>query len=260
MRTAKAIPAFSMLAAFAVAGCAIDGDAPVGGDPLAADVERAPTSDEAMAMPEAAGSSEGSAAPSNDGTATTDPGATSSAPPADAPPASPAPDMRLEPLEVGRAWTYTITAIGVDNYDPCPNGTRDVTVLGASTRDGRDVYQVNRFCPQPVVDTWQSKTGTRDATEWYQNGQWLRSLDEPAEAGHTWMTGGITLKYEAVDAIKVPAGTFTSCLAVVRTNPEVRQTYCRGVGLVKEEVRRVLEFGFFKTTVGYSGVLTKKNF
>ena len=61
--------------------------------------------------------------------------------------------------------------------------------------------------------------------------------DDPAVPGHTWTASpGVTFTSSALSAIGTPAGTFLDCVEVSRTPGMVRATYCRGVGLVREDV------------------------
>jgi hypothetical protein len=183
------------------------------------------------------------------------------APPSATPPAAPAPDMRLQPFEVGRTWSYRIRGIGGHSYSACPDGDRTISVLAKDTKMGRaNVFTVRFFCPQPDRDVWQSETGPRDAVDWHLNGQWMRATDEPSTAGHSWMIPGAQMTYEDVPSITVPAGTFTSCLRVTRSTRDVTQTYCRGVGLVREELQTTVRIGFVSRTLGYVGELVSKNF
>ena len=82
---------------------------------------------------------------------------------------------------------------------------------------------------------------------------WSRVMDDPPLPGHTWTAGpGVTFTSSPLATITVPAGTFTSCVQVSRTPGTIIGTYCRGVGLVKQDV------SFGAST--FNAQLTAKNF
>ena len=47
-------------------------------------------------------------------------------------------DDRLDPLEVGRTWSYDVTS----TYPSCPGGRHDTHVVSAGTTDGRATFEV----------------------------------------------------------------------------------------------------------------------
>ena len=66
---------------------------------------------------------------------------------------------------------------------------------------------------------------------------WTRLIDDPPLPARTWVgSPGVTFTSSAVASVTVPAGTFTDCLQVARTPGTINATFCRGVGLVKQEV------------------------
>jgi hypothetical protein len=140
-------------------------------------------------------------------------------------------DDRLYPLEVGRTWLYDVTS----TYSSCPGGQRESRVIAAGTTDGRPTFQVQGFCG---LSGNTNLTGDR-VDEYYDWGPtgWMRALDEPVAAGHTWTTtnGSATFTMTYSDAGTV--GGHASCWKVTQNvSYTTYWIYCRGVGLVKYEM------------------------
>lgn len=140
-------------------------------------------------------------------------------------------DDRLYPLEVGRSWTYDITS----TYTSCPSGVHDTRVIASGTTDSRATFQVQGFCG---LTGHTNVVGDR-VEEYYDWGPtgWMRSLDEPVSAGHTWTTtnGSATFTMTYSDAGTV--GSYTSCWKVTQNvSYTTYWIYCRGVGLVRYEM------------------------
>jgi len=140
-------------------------------------------------------------------------------------------DERLYPLAVGRSWTYSITS----TYALCPAGQQVMTVNGTSTTDGRATYDVTGFCGLAghtsvmgdVVDEYY---------DWGPTG-WMRSLDEPVAASHTWTTsnGSATFTMTYSDAGSV-AGHSNCWKVTQNVSYTTYWIYCRGVGLVEYDL------------------------
>jgi hypothetical protein len=140
-------------------------------------------------------------------------------------------DDRLYPLEVGRSWTYDVTS----TYPSCPGGQRETRVLGAATMDGRPTLQVRSFCGLAGT-TSVSGNRVEEYYDWGPTG-WMRALDEPVVAGHTWTTTNgsatFTMSYS-------PAGTVNGYSDCWKVSQNVAYTsywiYCRRIGLVRYEI------------------------
>ena len=135
-------------------------------------------------------------------------------------------DDRLYPLEVGRSWQYDVTS----TYSSCPAGTREQRVVSKGTTDGRDTYEVQGFCGL----TGHTNVAGNVVEEYYDWGPtgWMRSLDEPVSAGHTWTTtnGSATFSMTYSDA-------GNGCWKVTQNvSYTTYWIYCRGVGLTKYEM------------------------
>ncbi len=140
-------------------------------------------------------------------------------------------DDRLYPIEVGRSWMYDVTS----TYPSCPGGTRGMRVISAGTTEGRPTFQVMGFCG---LTGHTSVAGDRveDYYDWGPTG-WMRALDEPVVAGHTWTTtnGSATFTMTYSDAGTV--GDYADCWRVTQNVSYTSYwVYCRGVGLVRYEI------------------------
>ena len=136
----------------------------------------------------------------------------------------------LQPLAVGRTWTYAVTS----TYASCPGGTKEMRVLSEGTTAGRPTYEVRGFCGL-VGHTNISGDKVEDYYDWGPTG-WMRSLDEPVAEGHTWQTTNGSATFGMTYAKTTVAGR-TDCWKVTQ---QVSYTtywiYCRGTGLVKYEM------------------------
>jgi hypothetical protein len=136
-------------------------------------------------------------------------------------------DDRLDPLAVGRSWTYDVTS----TYASCPAGSIDTTVLSAGTTDGRATFEVSSFCGE-TANTSIDGDRVDDYYDWGPTG-WMRALDEPVEADHTWTTtnGSATFTMTYSDAGTV-AGHPNCWQVTQNVSYTTYWIYCRGVGLV----------------------------
>ncbi|NVB77717.1 MAG: hypothetical protein HOV81_04920 [Kofleriaceae bacterium] len=140
-------------------------------------------------------------------------------------------DDRLYPLEVGRTWTYDVTS----TYPSCPAGMRQMKVLSAGTTEGRATFEVQGFCGL-TGHTSIAGDKVEEYFDWGPTG-WMRSLDEPVSAGHTWTTtnGSATFTMSYSDAGAV--GSYTDCWKVTQNvSYTTYWIYCRGTGLVRYEM------------------------
>lgn len=158
-------------------------------------------------------------------------------------------DNRIDPIEVGHAWTYNVTVLGV--YPACSNGVFLSNALSSSTVDGKTAIDVQSFCPNAGVVKYSV-----DGDRVYSRiaGAWRISLDSPVTQGHTWTDGFLNYKWESKGTVTTAAGTFKDCWSA--TTVASYSSYillCRGVGPVKW----LYNDGFGN---GYEATLTAKNF
>jgi hypothetical protein len=158
-------------------------------------------------------------------------------------------DTRIDPIEVGHAWTYNVTVLGF--FPACSNGVFVSNTLATSTVDGKTALSVQSLCENAGVYKY-SVDGDRVYA--YLNGAWKTSLDSPVADGHTWSDGFLTYKWESKGSVTTPAGTFGDCWSATTVASYTSYiVLCRGVGPVKWH---------FEDGVGngYEAVMTAKNF
>jgi len=158
-------------------------------------------------------------------------------------------DNRIDPIEVGHAWTYNVTVLGF--YPACSNGVFVSNTLSQATLDGKTALSVQSLCENAGVFKY-SVDGDRVYA--YLGGSWKTSLDSPVVEGHTWSDGFRTYKWESKGSVTTPAGTFTDCWSATAVAAFTSYTVlCRGVGPVKWHYEDGLGNG-------YEATLTAKNF
>src|SRR5262249_10186862 len=139
------------------------------------------------------------------------------------------PDTRIDPLEVGRTWTYDVTTMG--GFPVCTAGKHDSTVTGTTQIDGRTALVVSSFCA--AVGT-SNMTVDGDAVDYDYNGTCVHVTGLPIQEGTTWDYFNTSYTWEKVPSITVPAGTFSDCWkAHQNVQYTAYQIYCRGVGVVQ---------------------------
>jgi len=137
-------------------------------------------------------------------------------------------DDRIDPIALGRTWTYDVTIIGT--YPLCRAGSNTGSVLGQKVVGGKPAFQVQSFCPGAGTSSYAVDG---DKVEVYYGSAWILSLDSPVAEGHTWTDGLTTYVWEKVGKVTVPAGTYNECWkARPQTGPSYT-TFCRGVGPVR---------------------------
>ena len=137
-------------------------------------------------------------------------------------------DTRIDPIALGRTWTYNVTIVGT--YPLCKAGSNVGRVLGEKVVAGKQAFQVQSFCPGAGTSSYAVDG---DKVEVYYGSAWILSLDAPVAEGHTWTDGVVTYVWENVGKLTVPAGTFDDCW---KARPQVGPSYttfCRGVGPVR---------------------------
>lgn len=158
-------------------------------------------------------------------------------------------DNRIDPIVLGRSWTFNVTVIGI--YPLCTNGVHTSTTISSAPLDGKTALEVQSFCPSAGTVKYAVEG---DRVFAHVGGSWVVSLDSPVTAGHTWTDGILNYRWDKLGPITTAAGTFTDCWQA--TTVAAYTSYiqlCRGVGPVKWHY----ETGFGN---GYEAILTAKNF
>lgn len=158
-------------------------------------------------------------------------------------------DRRIDPIEVGRAWTYQVQVLGT--YPACANGVHTSSTVGMVPRDGKNALQVESLCPGAGIFEYAVEG---DRVWSYFQGAWRLSLDEPVVDGHTWSDDFFDYVWADTGTVTVPAGTFADCWSArkVVTYPSYT-VFCRGVGPIHWHYEDGLGNG-------YDALLTRKNF
>jgi hypothetical protein len=139
------------------------------------------------------------------------------------------PDDRIDPIEVGRIWTYDIQQLGT--YPLCPGGVHSGTALGAMLVDGKQAIQVQSACAN-AGSAYYAVAG--DVVQIDEQGTWRLALDAPVQEGHTWSDGTSTFTWHSVGSVTVPAGTFEDCWSATENVAyPAYAIFCRGVGPVR---------------------------
>jgi hypothetical protein len=158
-------------------------------------------------------------------------------------------DTRIDPIEVGRAWTYNVTVLGF--YPVCTNGVFVSNTLQTSTVDGKTALHVQSLCQNAGVYKYAVEG---DRVYAYLDGAWRLSLDAPVADGHTWSDSYRNYRWDSKGTVTTPAGTFKDCWsATVVASYSSYMVLCRGVGPVKWHYEDGLGNG-------YEAILTAKNF
>lgn len=151
----------------------------------------------------------------------------------------------IDPIEVGRTWTYQVETLGL--YPTCPSGTSTSKALSSSKLGGKEAITVSSLCALAGNFDY-SVDGDRVYS--YFAGEWRLSLDAPVEDGHTWTDGFSEYVWEKAPDTKVGAETLGDCWsAKKKVAYDTHTVFCRGVGPVHWH----FEDGFGN---GYDAVLT----
>ena len=138
-------------------------------------------------------------------------------------------DDRIDPIEVGRTWTYDVQELGT--YPLCPSGTHSGSALGTSMVGGKEAIEVQSACAK-VGSAYYAVTG--DLVQLYAQGTWVIALDTPVQEGHSWSDGATTFTWHSVGSVTVPAGTFDACWSATQNVAySAYAIFCRGVGPVR---------------------------
>lgn len=158
-------------------------------------------------------------------------------------------DTRIDPIEVGHAWTYNVTVFGF--FPACSNGVFTSNTLQSSTLDGKTALHVQSLCKDAGVYKYAVDS---DRVYAYLGGSWKVSLDSPVLEGHTWSDGFHDYRWESKGSVTTPAGTFSDCWSATTVASYTSYILlCRGVGPVKWHY----EDGFGN---GYEAIMTAKSF
>lgn len=141
-------------------------------------------------------------------------------------------DTRIDPLVVGRSWTYDVTEVAT--YPLCPSGSHVASVVGQSTKDGKSAFEVTSLCAN-AGNFFYAVSG--DNVDWDYGGLWVIALDSPVQEGHTWTNTVESYAWHDAASVTVPAGTFSQCWKAQDVAGESFTIFCRGVGPVKWHVR-----------------------
>jgi len=158
-------------------------------------------------------------------------------------------DRRIDPIEVGHAWTYDVRVLGW--YPACADGIHTATALEKVHVGGRDGIRVQSLCAR--AGTFVYAVDGDSVASWW-GGAWRNSLDAPVRSGKVWSDDFAEYTWERVASIDTPAGKFRTCWsATKRASYDSYTIFCRGVGPVKWHY----EDGWGN---GYDAVLVSKNF
>lgn len=158
-------------------------------------------------------------------------------------------DQQIDPIAVGRKWTYDVEIYGV--YPLCQEGIHSGQVLSEKEVGGRHAYQIQSLCPAAGVSSYAVEG---DRVWIYYSSTWVLALDAPVEAGHTWTNGASTFEWESSGSVTMPAGTFDDCwTARENVAGESFTIFCRGVGPIHWHLKDAAGNGF-------DARLTEKNF
>lgn len=185
--------------------------------------------------------------PLEDAAAPRDAGAVDAAPPPVALP--PARDDRIDPIEVGRSWTYNVKVLGI--YPACSSGVFTSTAVEQSVIEGKAAIHVQSLCEKAGVFKY-SIDGDRVLSHF--GGEWRVSLETPVAEGHEWSDGYRSYEWKSEGTFVSAAGTFKDCWSArVVAKFDSYTLFCRGVGPVKWHY----EDGFGN---GYEALLVAKSF
>lgn len=188
--------------------------------------------------------------PSSSTSASVDGGGVSDAAPGDGAttPDGATADRRIDPIVVGRSWTYSVKVLGF--YPACQAGTHVSTAKSSAQRDGKTAITVSSLCKN-AGDFDYAVEGDRVFS--YLAG-WRLSLDAPVAEGHRWSDGARQYEWQSRGTRTVPAGTFDDCWsATVVASYTSYTVFCRGVGPIEWHYEDGLGNG-------YEATLTAKSF
>lgn len=158
-------------------------------------------------------------------------------------------DTRIYPLARNRVWSFDVRAVGTGAV--CAPGNYRDEVVGVTSMDGREVFEVQGWCS--AVGTVQM-TVQGDLVRVRYGDDWIVVADEPVQEGHHWVsTGPVSYTWRDVGTVTVPAGTFDNCW---KREQDVTYTaytiFCRGIGPVRSYSEDLAGNGWDAELVDYS--------
>lgn len=137
-------------------------------------------------------------------------------------------DDRIDPIGLGRSWTYDVSIIGT--YPLCKSGSHTGAVLSQKTVAGKSAFQVQSFCPGAGTSSYFVDG---DSVELYYGGAWVVSLEAPVAETTVWTDGLYNYTWEKLGSMTVPAGTFDDCWSAKHVGGVSYTRFCRGIGPVQ---------------------------
>jgi hypothetical protein len=144
-------------------------------------------------------------------------------------------DDRLLPLEVGRQWMFTRSALDPSAAISCTG--MQASVSGTATDGAQSGWIYRPTCSSADFDffmngddIWRYPTGNHAATERFQY------ASAPVQEDANWASGNDSFVWHDAGAVQTPAGRFERCWQ--RSSQSAAGTFiilCRGVGLVVAE-------------------------
>lgn len=155
----------------------------------------------------------------------------------------------VQPFVVGLEWEYRFTRSMI------PGCTQNVTYRVISAREdgvSGTVYRFQASCGEYRLTDYRV---TRSAILCgIAGGGLYRCMNLPPEDGAVWGAGsgsGVQYRWERVETVTVPAGTFTGCWRRHDVTNNGNEVYCPGVGQVSASYNR---------WSNYDMVLVRRNF
>ena len=138
----------------------------------------------------------------------------------------------LLPLSAGNVWTYTVAELPGETT-ACELGIRSSSMASGGTEAGREAIVYQHWCASETFLI--SRSGSDIDREDSMTHEWKAYLLGPITDGAEYELAppGVTMRWEFVGEVPVPAGTFSGCWALSQVGAESRTTYCPGVGAVQ---------------------------
>lgn len=141
--------------------------------------------------------------------------------------------LNLKPLAVGNTWTYDVVDSAA--VPACELGVHETRIDATMEILGRTAYVERFFCSPAGGPTFLSVSDGQ--IDQVAGDEWRPQLAAPVEDGAAWQFApNVTLRYRRAGTITVPAGTFDDCWERIRDGAAQVVTYCKDVGLVRQEL------------------------
>ena len=142
----------------------------------------------------------------------------------------------LFPHAVGNWWRYDYKYEDGILSEGCSAGEWRAELLDMSIVDGEETYTYLNPCANELGQQEYSLRFDGDRVLLAGYDEPYLMLNEPVTDGFEWETvlntAEYTYRWESIDTMKVPAGTFNDCWKRVDVKTEQYLTYCRGIGRV----------------------------